>query len=203
MRLHKRRLLLVCLTALFCVSPLLAATQKASPKSTPKKSAQKSQQKKSVPKAPAKASGNRKATSQAKGAAAPAEQRNCRMERVKTAKGYVKRRVCSGERAEPSLRSPISENALTRSAQADDAEVKARAVPDRAYAVDGQTFFYHGRKYRVAGIKSSDNSDMAKQRLQRSLESGSLMVDPLKTDDSGVSTATVRVNGRDIAEQLP
>jgi len=202
MRLHKRRLLLVCLTALLYVSPLLAATHKASPQTTPKKSVQKPQQRKSPSKAPAKSSGARSTKPLAKSTAAAKEQRSCRMERVKTSKGYVKRRVCSGQRAEQSLRSPITENALSKSSST-DADVKARVAPDRAYAVDGQTFFYQGRKYRVAGIKSADNSDMAKQRLQRSLESGSLMVDPLKTDESGVATATVRINGHDIAEQLP
>lgn len=105
--------------------------------------------------------------------------------------------------ASPVLNSPIKSNALTGDATAGRGdEIKARSAPDRAYAVDGESFFYQGRRYRIAGMEGADGSDMAKQRLQQSLESGSLMIDPHSTDENGVSTATVRINGRDIASQL-
>lgn len=207
MSLFTRGLLLACLGSL-CAMPLQAATQHG-------KSAQKTTQK-AAAKAPAKsASGTSKrsaapkAKSAVRPAAAPADKTataNCRTVKVKTAKGYVNRRSCkqAAAPAEPkSLTSPITENALTRTPPASPEVVKARTVPDRAYAVDGQTFFYQGRKYRVAGLKGNDNSDMAKQRLQRSLESGTLNVSPLRTDESGVATATVRVNGRDIVDDMP
>ncbi len=199
MSLFKRGLLLAFLGAIFVTMPLQAATshkpaQKASSKTSSAKPAKKSTR------AASPRSSAKKAAPKASGAS------NCRTVRVKTAKGYVNRRTCKAatEAAEPrSLTSPIPENALTRTAPATNEPVKARTVPDRAYAVDGQTFFYQGRKYRVAGLKGNDNSDMAKQRLQRSLESGTLNVSPLRTDESGVATATVRVNGRDIADDTP
>jgi len=119
-------------------------------------------------------------------------------------KGGKTRRVCPGVAAEPVLNSPIRNNALNAAAPVDKGpEVKARVAPERAYAVDGETFFFQGRKYRVAGLSAgSVGGDMAKQRLQKELENGSLMIDPLSTDDNGVSTATVRINGRDIADAL-
>lgn len=105
--------------------------------------------------------------------------------------------------APAALRSPIRDNALEAQAQPDKpGEVKARTVPNRAYAVDGQTFFYQGRKYRVAGLKGNDNSDMAKQRLQRALESGDIALDPAQSEEAGITSARVRINGRDIANDL-
>ena len=123
--------------------------------------------------------------------------------RVVIHKRGKKRRVCSTAPADPVLNSPIQGNALNKPAPADKApEVKVRSAPDRAYAVDGEVFFFQGRKYRVAGLEGTGNSDMAKQRLQKALESGSLAIDPQSTDDTGVSTATVRVNGRNLTESL-
>lgn len=123
--------------------------------------------------------------------------------RVLKLKGGKTRRVCKGAAADPLLTSPIQGNALNKPAPPDKSpEVKARSAPDRAYAVDGETFFFQGRKYRVAGLEGADNSDMATQRLQKALESGSLSIDPQSTDDAGVSSAVVRINGRNLAEQL-
>lgn len=114
------------------------------------------------------------------------------------------RRVCGASAAaEPVLQSPISGNVLDASAPSDKVpEVKARSAPEHAYAVDGRTFFYLGRKYRIAGLKGADGSDMAKQRLQQTLENGNLSIDPVNSDEAGVVTATVRINGQDIADQL-
>lgn len=137
-----------------------------------------------------------------KAAKSGAAKQVCSTRKIKTAKGWKTERSCvAPERVEPSLQSPIQKNALEKPA-VDSAEVKVRSAPDRAYAVDGSSFFYQGRRYRVAGMDKAEGSDMAMQRLQKTLESGSLMIDPLSTDENGVSTATVRVNGRDIADQL-
>ena len=126
---------------------------------------------------------------------------NCSIKKEKTARGWRKRKVC-GSAPEATLKSPIEGDALEKQpTELRGNEIKARTVPDRAYAVDGATFFYLGRKYRVAGLHA-DSSDMAKQRLQKALESGSLMVDPISTDEAGVSMATVRVNGRELIEQM-
>lgn len=123
--------------------------------------------------------------------------------RVLKLKGGKTRKLCKAAPADPVLSSPIQGNALNKLAPAEKApEVKVRSAPDRAYAVDGEVFFFQGRKYRVAGMEGAGNSDMAKQRLQKALESGSLAIDSLSTDDTGVSTATVRINGRNLAETL-
>ena len=81
-------------------------------------------------------------------------------------------------------------------------EIKARTVPDHAYAVDGETFFYHGKKYRLAGMTGTGGSDMDKQRLQKALDAGALNVETVGTDDSGMSTANVTVNGQNLLDQL-
>lgn len=203
MKIFTRRLLLACLGWALVAAPLQAATQhKAGTKTTQKKASSKS----AKPAVPASKGKRAAATKSGKAAAGKSNSGSaCKTIRVKTAKGYVNRRSCkeSAPAEARSLTSPITDNALTKTAPTSSDVVKARTVPDRAYAVDGQTFFYQGRKYRVAGLKGNDNSDMAKQRLQRSLESGSLSVSPLRTDEAGVATATVRVNGRDIAEEAP
>lgn len=149
----------------------------------------------------APAAGSKKNAPAAK--AAPAQ--SCRTVKNKQGKSV---RVCSKPAAEaapvdPALRSPISGGTVdAASRQPDKDESKVRAAPERAYAVDGQSFFYQGRKYRIAGASGLGSNDMAKQRLQKALESGTLSIDPVSTDEGGVATATVRVNGRDLADQL-
>lgn len=81
-------------------------------------------------------------------------------------------------------------------------EIKARTVPDHAYAVDGETFFYQGKKYRLAGMSGTGGSDMDKQRLQKALDAGTLNVESVGTDDSGMSMANVTVNGQNLVDQL-
>jgi hypothetical protein len=131
--------------------------------------------------------------------------RTCRT--VKNHKGKSQR-VCSTAQSaapeEPALRSPIRENALDDSAPASgrNGEIKARTVPDHAYAVDGETFFYQGKKYRIAGLSGTGGSDMDKQRLQKALDGGALNVDTVGTDDSGMSVANVTVNGQSLVDQL-
>ena len=39
--------------------------------------------------------------------------------------------------------------------------------------------------------------------IERALDAGSLSVEALSVDDSGVSTASVKVNGRNLKEVLP
>lgn len=105
--------------------------------------------------------------------------------------------------AEAALKSPIKEVDLDRQLiDAKDTEVRARVVPERAYAVDGTSFFYQGRKFRVSGLAGDDGSEMAKQRLQRSLDIGAIELDSQGIDEFGVTTAVVRVNGKSVAELL-
>lgn len=72
----------------------------------------------------------------------------------------------------------------------------------RMYALDGDTFYHNGRKVRVRGLEAVHDSDLAKQRLQRALDSGEVAVEPILTHDSGEVEAAVRVNGRDLTEML-
>ncbi|MDQ7989425.1 MAG: hypothetical protein REI09_07295 [Candidatus Dactylopiibacterium sp.] len=207
MMLRRFRVALACLGLLYAL-PVLAANPKSAPRAE-SRAAQKAAAKpaKKV-RAPASTAGKKavpqRTTSRAAGKATSSAA--CTTQRVKTASGWKTRKVCAGARAPaaeaPSLRSPIAPDSLARPVAASGAEIKVRTAPDRAYAVDGATFFYQGRKYRVQGLKAADNSDMAKQRLQRSLEAGSLAVMPVRVDEAGVSVATVRVNGRDIADDL-
>lgn len=128
----------------------------------------------------------------------------CKTVRVKTAKGVRTQRSCAAAApAEPLLTSNVESNALTKPApEGKEPEIKARTVPERAYAVDGETFFFQGRKFRVKGLSGESGSEMAKQRLQKALDSGTLMVDPVSVDASGAAVAAVRVNGRSIEDLL-
>ncbi|HEX5127196.1 MAG TPA: hypothetical protein VFW00_10695 [Rhodocyclaceae bacterium] len=125
---------------------------------------------------------------------------------MKTAKGYRRKRVCTAVARDPLLRSPISQNALSQSSSGDSAtELKARVVPDRAYAVDGETFFHQGRKFRVQGIPPGSmavGSEHATQKLQMALDSGAISIEPISEDDSGVALAVVKVNGRDVVDLI-
>lgn len=126
----------------------------------------------------------------------------CTSKRVKEGRRTRTVKVC--EKLEPALQSPIRNTDIEKPApEGKETEIKARTVPERAYAVDGRTFFFQGRKYRAAGLTGIDGSEMAKQRLQRALDVGGLSVEPLSVDEAGVSTANVRVNGRSLQELLP
>jgi len=192
----------------FLALPVDAAThKKAATSSSTKHATQHTAQKtsssktrKSAPASKSSAATAHAGTSHKSGSGA----RTCRT--VKNHKGKSQR-VCSTAAAaqeEPALRSPIRENALDDSAPASgrNGEIKARTVPDHAYAVDGETFFYQGKKYRIAGLNGTGGSDMDKQRLQKALDGGALSVDTVGTDDSGMSVANVTVNGQSLLDQL-
>lgn len=103
------------------------------------------------------------------------------------------------------LNSPISADSLDKSGATSGDEIKARNVPDRAYAIDGQTFFHQGRRIRIEGLSSATataTGEHAKQRLQTLLDSGNISIEQIAIDDTGVATAQVRINGRDLAGQL-
>lgn len=123
--------------------------------------------------------------------------------RVKSGKGYKNQRVCS--KADPVLQSPISSNALSQgiAPAAAETQLKARTAPDRAYAVDGSTFFHQGRKFRVQGLPDEGaGNELARQRLQNALDGGNLDVNPQTIDEAGVTTAVVRSGTRNLADVL-
>jgi hypothetical protein len=130
--------------------------------------------------------------------------KTCRSVHVKTAKGYRTTHKCSV--TEGALHSPIDANAINaQSTPGKQPELKARTIPDRAYAVDGYTFFHQGRKYRVIGIDEAlvpAGSDLAKQRLQLALDGGAISVEPEAVDENGTMRALVRVGGKNLADIL-
>lgn len=75
----------------------------------------------------------------------------------------------------------------------------------RAYAMDGASFYQGGRKIRVQGLDARDpgmTSEHATQRLQRALDAGTVIVEPVEVDGSGHTIAVVRVNGRNVADAV-
>jgi hypothetical protein len=82
--------------------------------------------------------------------------------------------------------------------------VTPRTIPSRAYAADGQSFYLNGEKIRVRGAPSAgpEGSELAKQRLQKALDSGEVTLVERALDERGNATAVVRVNGRDVADLL-
>jgi hypothetical protein len=196
-----------CLLSFVCAACLASATiaaHAADKKNAKTTSAQSN-------KTPAKSKSKAPAKSTASKAKKPAAKTNnievvksCREVRVKTAKGYRTQRKCVvGESA---LHSPAGAGELNVQAGAGkQPELKARTIPDRAYAVDGYTFFHQGRKYRVIGIDEAvvpAGSDLAKQRLQLALDSGTISVEPETVDENGTMRALVRVGGKNLADVL-
>lgn len=81
---------------------------------------------------------------------------------------------------------------------------EGKIVPARAYAADARSFYHNGRKVRIVGLREGwpAGNELAKQRLQKALDSGELNVTPQGVDESGDVLANVRVGGRDITELL-
>lgn len=80
--------------------------------------------------------------------------------------------------------------------------VVSRNIPTRAYAADGQSFYLNGERIRVRGVPfvGPDGSELAKQRLQRALDSGEVTLEEKGVDKDGNTIAIVHVNGRDVAD---
>jgi hypothetical protein len=77
----------------------------------------------------------------------------------------------------------------------------------RAYAMDGSSFYIHGKRIRIQGLDASADlsltSEHAKQRLQQALDSGAVTFEPVNgNQQSGTVVANVRVSNRDIHEVL-
>ncbi|MEY3201112.1 MAG: hypothetical protein RIR70_662 [Pseudomonadota bacterium] len=84
-----------------------------------------------------------------------------------------------------------------------EAGVAKKALPMRMYAADGDTFYFNGRKYRVEGVSPAlAKQEITKQRLQQLLDSGEVSIEPRAIDDGGLTTAVIRVAGRDVAESF-
>lgn len=72
--------------------------------------------------------------------------------------------------------------------------------------VDGDTFYWQGKRYRVQGIDTPEvgqpNSYEAKWRLRQLLTSGMIEVKEVATDKYGRTVAEVTVNGQNVAETM-
>ena len=83
------------------------------------------------------------------------------------------------------------------------ANAARKPLPQRMYAADGDTFYFNGRKYRVEGVPAAlAKQEFTKQRLQQMLDSGEVSIEPRAIDDAGLTTAVIRVAGRDVSESL-
>lgn len=72
----------------------------------------------------------------------------------------------------------------------------APTPPVRAYAIDGQRFYYGGQQYILdAPVVADDRGDLARQRLQELLDGGDLSVYPLGEKREDSERAQVRING--------
>lgn len=82
--------------------------------------------------------------------------------------------------------------------------VISRNIPARTYAADGQSFYLNGERIRVRGVPfvGPDGSELAKQRLQKVLDSGDVTLAETGVDTDGNTIAIVHVNGRDVADLL-
>ncbi len=113
----------------------------------------------------------------------------------------TRKKAVAPKRADPVLKSPIAPNAL-QAAPAAVPPTRMRTAPERAYAVDGETFFYQGKKYRVDGLPGSNAGEMGMQRLQKALDAGTVSVEALGAGSDGVTRARVRIDGRDLPAGL-
>lgn len=81
-----------------------------------------------------------------------------------------------------------------------------RALSTTARAIDGDTFYLGGVRYRVQGIdtpeKGQPGYESAKRRLQQLLDSGAVTVERKAVDKYGRTVAIVRVHGQDVAQIL-
>ncbi|MBL8448055.1 MAG: hypothetical protein JNJ44_11650 [Zoogloeaceae bacterium] len=77
-----------------------------------------------------------------------------------------------------------------------------KAVPSRAYAVDGSSFYQNGHLVRIQGLRNSAAGELGKQRLQQMLDSGSLSVAPVSDPMNSTLLAVVRVNGQDVVDLM-
>lgn len=157
---------------------------------------------KSSARASAKASVSAKGKSKARGGpavrgkAGGASKAACKPGRKKGGK-----RACARNAAPPPPPTVQGEGAAT---PVREDTVTPRNIPSRAYAADGQSFYLNGEKIRVRGAPSAgpEGSELAKQRLQKALDSGEVSLADRALDERGDATAVVRVNGRDIADLL-
>ena len=78
------------------------------------------------------------------------------------------------------------------------AETKRAAPPPprRAYAIDGQRFYYEGQQFIIDGLQMLQaGGELAKQRLQQILDSGDLQIAPLGDAVDSVIRARVSIDG--------
>lgn len=77
---------------------------------------------------------------------------------------------------------------------------------NKYYAIDGDTFYYKGEKYRIIGIDTPEKGqakyEQAKKRLNTLLSSGSVKIKKVGKDVYGRTLAKVSVKGKNVAETL-
>lgn len=79
-------------------------------------------------------------------------------------------------------------------------ERAAPPPPVKAYAIDGKHFYYGGREFVVEGLEAPrPGSELAKQRLQRILDSGELSLAPVGETSNGATRVHVSVDGTPVS----
>ncbi|WP_227814607.1 hypothetical protein [Nitrogeniibacter aestuarii] len=76
-------------------------------------------------------------------------------------------------------------------------ERAAPPPPKRPYAINGESFYYEGTKIIIEGlVLPRPDSELAKQRLQRRLDSGEITYAPIGEPNGGVVRARVSIDGQ-------
>jgi len=76
-------------------------------------------------------------------------------------------------------------------------ERAAPPPPKRPYAINGDSFYYAGQKIIIEGLDlPRPDSELAKQRLQRILDSGEVSYAPVGAPEGGAVRARVSIDGQ-------
>lgn len=96
---------------------------------------------------------------------------------------------------------PVDPSRLKPVRLAPKQERAAPPPPVKAYAIDGKHFYYGGREFIVEGLEAPrPGSELAKQRLQRILDSGELSMAPVGEASDGATRVHVSVDGNPVSD---
>jgi hypothetical protein len=96
---------------------------------------------------------------------------------------------------------PVDPSRLKPVRLAPKQERAAPPPPVKAYAIDGKHFYYGGREFVVEGLEAPrPGSELAKQQLQRILDSGELSMAPVGEKSDGATRVHVSVDGNPVSD---
>jgi len=95
---------------------------------------------------------------------------------------------------------PAEDPALSTVRLAPPTEREAPPPPKRPYAINGESFYYDGRKIIIDGRElPRPDSELSKQRLQRLLDSGEVSYAPVGEPEGDVVRARVSIDGESLS----